>query len=103
MSQQAITFNIKGIKCDNENCDWCDMEADFIPEKWLNHPCPKCGANLFTQADHDAMQKMFKAAAVINAVVDLAESPLAEEVKTFAVDMDGSGEVKFTPSTEATK
>ena len=46
---KAITHEIKGIKCDSIKCDYKDMDAEFIPEKWLNAPCPKCGSNLFTE------------------------------------------------------
>jgi len=46
-----------GIKCDC--CDFKDDSIQFedYPE-WLNKPCPKCGANLLTQADFDTTQKL---------------------------------------------
>jgi len=45
---------IKGIKCDNPDCDFVDDSVtwddyDKTVSEWLNRPCPKCGTNLLTQ------------------------------------------------------
>lgn len=64
--EDAIEYTIKGIKCDNPKCNWEDNEAEFIPENWLNVPCPECGANLFTQASWDQMKTMQKFIDAIN-------------------------------------
>lgn len=63
---KAITFNIKGIKCDSPICGWKDMSVEFDPDKFLNMPCPQCGWNLFTQADYNTMKRMFRVARIIN-------------------------------------
>lgn len=68
---KAIVHEIKGIKCDNPDCGWCDMEAEFLPEKWLNVPCPDCGSNLFTEAAYEQMKTTI---AMINAINEMAKS-----------------------------
>ena len=53
-----------GVQCDN--CDYKEeYEVDFSAsyqkglKKYLNKPCPKCGANLLTKKDYtDAVQLM---------------------------------------------
>lgn len=47
---------IKGLMCDNPSCDYRDdtiLREDY--EKYINYPCPKCGAPLLTQKDYDAV------------------------------------------------
>ena len=42
-------FNIKGIKCDNPNCNFVDMSVSFESYKhYVNALCPYCGQNLLT-------------------------------------------------------
>ncbi len=43
---QPINLIIKGIKCDNPNCDFRDESVGFeVYEKYLNKPCPKTSGN----------------------------------------------------------
>lgn len=90
MMMEAITFDVQGIKCDNPECDYEDMEADFDMEKFHNAPCPKCGANLFTDEDYNKMKFMLELAGVINKHV----TPKPDD-KVLAVElkMDGSGSI----------
>ena len=62
----AITMSVKGIKCDNPECDWDDMNAEFDPEKWLDVPCPKCGANLFTKDAYDQLKAIMSIMEYVN-------------------------------------
>lgn len=62
-----VDMIIKGIKCDNPNCDFVDMDIPFEDyDNWLNKPCPKCGANLLTQKDYDACKIMMKISGFLN-------------------------------------
>lgn len=57
-----------GLKCDNPNCDFVDMSIAIEDyDKWLNKPCPKCGANLLTQEDYDAIKMMLVLAKLVQA------------------------------------
>lgn len=90
--RKAITFDIKGIKCDNKACGWSDMSAKFDPEFWLNKPCPSCGSNLFTQADYDAMMRMFRIARVFNFIfAPLMLISKRTRTRAIPVEMDGTG------------
>lgn len=45
--KEASNVIVKGIKCDNPECDFKDMSVNFEDYKnWVNRPCPKCGTNL---------------------------------------------------------
>ena len=92
----AISFDIKGIKCDNKACGWSDMTVAFEPEKYLNAPCPMCGSNLFTQADYDKMKKMFIMAAAVNRFAKKFHWLFKwGKRKTFEVNMNGSGKTNI--------
>ena len=98
---EAITIEIKGIKCDNPKCDYTnpDVEREDYKE-FLNAQCPKCGDNLLTDADMDAVIAMEKMAVVMNeafAWVDEDELNTKTVEKTVEIDvkMDGSGTMEF--------
>lgn len=88
---QAIQYNISGLKCDAAACDYEDNEARFENyEQYLNAPCPKCGANLLTEADLAAVKAIMAGADWLNQVVgDVSESK--GQVVNIRFDMDGSG------------
>jgi hypothetical protein len=46
-------LEIHGLKCDTPTCDWRDDTIAFEDyEKYINHPCPKCGASVLTSEDY---------------------------------------------------
>ena len=87
----AIEASIKGLRCDAPDCDYSDMDIDVEEySKYIDAPCPDCGANLLTQADYDLVQSIMEITDVINVAfdgVDLEEG----EIETLTVSMDGSG------------
>ena len=94
---KPITIEIKGIKCDNPKCDYTnpDVEREDYKE-FLNAPCPKCGDNLLTQADMDAITEMEEMAVVMNeAFAWVDEDELNTKTVGVEVKMDGSGTMEF--------
>lgn len=96
MVDKAISFDIRGIKCDAKGCGWRDDLAEFDPDKYLNAPCPSCGSNLFTPADYKAMKRMFRVASLINKIA----APFIRKSKdkrkiAIPCNMDGSGKIKL--------
>lgn len=62
-----LRVQIRGIKCDNPNCDFSDMTVKYEDyDKWLNKPCPKCGHNLLKQRDYDECKLYMKIASLFN-------------------------------------
>lgn len=56
---EILKFEVSGIKCDTKGCGWSDTSVlviDYLD--WVNKPCPDCGGNLLTEADHIATIKM---------------------------------------------
>lgn len=91
---KAISFDIKGIKCDNPHCGWKDMTVEFDADKYLNAPCPKCGCNLFTEKDYRALKCMYRIAGIINFIFwPFVWS--SKKRKQFKCNMDGSGIIKI--------
>ena len=88
---QAIQYDITGLKCDATDCDYEDDDAKFEDyERYLNAPCPKCGANLLTEADLVAVKAIMAGADWLNLMVgDVTETD--GEVVNIRMDMDGSG------------
>jgi len=94
--EQAVEVGISGIKCDAEECDFEDntVTLDNYPE-WINRECPKCGANLLTQADYDTVLEMLGLVDALNVSFDGFDmSDLGEEV-SFSVKMKGDGSVEL--------
>lgn len=79
---KAIVTHIQGIKCDNKDCDFKDMSVSYEDyPKWINKPCPKCGANLLTVHDYKVcrtvitLSKLFRNIKVpeekVNTIMDI--------------------------------
>ena len=85
-----------GIKCDNPECDYTDPNVSIEEYgEWLNKPCPKCSANLLTQADYDNVQAIIAAVSAINKVFPVPEG-YEDEPKVFMhISMDGTGKMDF--------
>jgi hypothetical protein len=91
---KAIEYHISGLKCDVEGCGYTDDDAKFEDyPKYLNKPCPKCGANLLTEADLKATQALTSMADWVNALG--IEASAGSEYMNVEVNMDGSGVPKF--------
>ncbi|MGE7650499.1 hypothetical protein ACQKM1_22390 [Peribacillus frigoritolerans] len=87
-----VELNIYGIKCDS--CDFNDMavQVNDYPE-WVNKPCPKCNANLLTEADYKNVKLLIKLAEITNII--LPKNSSDEEKVTMTVEMNGTGEMDF--------
>jgi hypothetical protein len=101
---KAMDYKILGIKCDAPGCDFKDPTVSFDNYKlWLNKPCPKCGANLLTQADYDTCLYIIKIARILNTPgikhIYILFNFLFGRRKLikFKGEMNGTGEVNFKP------
>ena len=92
--KQAAELNIKGIKCDNPNCDYRNDKVRFEDyEKWLNKPCPKCVANLLTKEDLEMTKSLIEVANIANRVLPKKNNE-EERIKAI-IEMNGTGRVDF--------
>lgn len=92
--EERIMVNVKGLKCDNPDCDYVDMEIPFEDyPNWINAPCPKCGSNLLTQQDYDATVFLFEKAKMFKEISEPID-PNIPLVKMKA-HFNGSGHVDF--------
>ena len=91
---QAVNLNIKGIKCDNENCDYRDDTVDFKDYgPWLNKPCPKCGTSLLTEEDLNSLTLMVNVGNICNGLIP--DVPEDTPKVTITAEMNGTGKVKL--------
>lgn len=91
---QAVKINVGGIKCDNKDCDFKDMDVKFddYPD-WLNKPCPKCGSNLLTEQDYFAIKTMIELTAIINETMpDVPD----EQLFKISVELNGDGKARVS-------
>lgn len=91
-------LDIRGIKCDNEECDFVDMDIkreDY--DSWLNRPCPQCGSNLLTEKDYNLIKRLEKIASLINSIFPKNENATIES--RISIELDGSGLIKDTKTT----
>ena len=86
----AIQTKIKGIKCDAPACTYRDNSVGFDQyAEYLNKPCPKCGANLLTQADLDFIKTLLDLSLTLSEIIGPVESSEPETHINF--EFDGSG------------
>ena len=89
--KQAITASVRGIRCDTPGCGYKKPNVTFKQyPKYLNKPCPQCGANLLTQEDVDFIAFLLGLTLVVNNVIGPVEDT-GEPRATLRVHMDGSG------------
>lgn len=92
---KAIEFEIKGLKCDNKECDYTDMNVPFEDyEACVGKPCPKCGESLLTKED-------FMSCSIIHTMIDnlnkfLPATPEGSKIATAMMNMQGDGSVSFS-------
>lgn len=90
----------EGLKCDEKGCgyaDWTIKSEDY--HKHVNHPCPKCGSNLLTQADYDtfiAMEKVLNHPVLIwiNKIFNILTLGLFSGIRTEVI-FNGSGKISY--------
>lgn len=93
--KDAIEINVGGIKCDNPKCDYRNDKIELEDyEKWVNKPCPKCGENLFTKIDLENTMRLVNITKMINNILPKSEDN--EETSTMTVEMNSTGEMKFS-------
>lgn len=84
-----------GLKCDTPSCDFVDMSITIEEyDEWLNAPCPKCGANLLTQEDLDAVKMII----ALSKLVKLSEyeNKGVDGEATLHFNFDGTGNVEMS-------
>lgn len=95
---KPITHHVQGIKCDAPGCGWRDDEAHFDMKtygaEWLGVPCPKCGSNLYTEADYRFIKSFIRVSRVINFLFGWM-MPKGSKRANYVVEMDGSGLPNF--------
>lgn len=92
--KSALEMEIKGIKCDNPNCDFSDMDVKVEEySEWVNKPCPKCGENLLTEVDFRNTQFLLEIVKVANKIYPKLDDN--EPTTKMEVKMDGSGDIDF--------
>lgn len=97
--KKPLSLDIKGIKCDNKNCDYDEPNVSAEDyHQWLNKPCPKCGTNLLTQADFKVVASMIKAVTFLSRFLPKIEG---EEMVTISIDMDGTGSIQIGGKNDA--
>lgn len=90
--KDAATLKIRGLKCDADDCEYVDMEIkveDYAAH--VNEACPRCGANLLTEADYAAVQALIAAVAITNYQL----GPVADGAITrpVSISFDGTGAI----------
>ena len=87
-----IQYELNGLECDK--CDWKDESIpldDF--EKWLDKPCPKCGAVVLTHEQLGQLNMMIEIADVLNQL-DMDIDP-NDPMMDMNIKIDGSANIKL--------
>jgi len=53
---EFFKMEAKGLRCDNPYCEYKDATVERKDyEKYINFPCPSCGASILTLEDYNAL------------------------------------------------
>lgn len=90
-----IVTDVHGVKCDNPGCGWSDMT---VPRSnlaaWRNARCPRCAANLLTDADWKTLRRIECAIAALNLLLFWVKPPKPTgQCHRTSVLFDGTGKV----------
>jgi hypothetical protein len=94
---KAIELVVEGLRCDAPGCGYTQnyprgSSVDF--EAWLNAPCPKCGANLCTEADLRVLRGIRRFTRILNRLLwPLTLFSRKQKAVTFDLGMDGTGKI----------
>jgi hypothetical protein len=102
----AVKLGLKGIKCDSPGCGFVENDTESLSEiiaQYMNMPCPKCGANLLTEADAKSLTKIRRITILINILafpfmVVIVPFQLLFRKKRYdhyRIEMDGTGDIKI--------
>jgi hypothetical protein len=92
------------VKCDAEDCGFTTAHnvASHHLYKYLNTKCPRCGANLLTQADYDNVIMINKVLCnpIVRALNWIGIKLAPNSKKQYRVTMKGTGEMEIKSYTE---
>ncbi len=90
--REPTQVNIYGIKCDAPGCGYTNMNAEFgNGKKWLNVPCPRCGAPLLTRRDYNAIRIVLWLSRLVNKV--FGKVPNNSKLTHVPLTLKGDGTV----------
>ena len=72
--QPVALMTCRGLKCDAPGCDYKEKTTELTAEAIMaaiGRPCPKCGANLLTAEDAQAMLSLQAVAAAARTLLNI--------------------------------
>lgn len=89
-----IKMTVSGLQCDVPGCGYNDptiKEEEY--EKYIDYPCPTCGAKLLTRADYELVKSVRDQITELNKQdLDLS-NPLNKIKYSAKLKSDGSGHI----------
>ncbi len=85
--RDAIQWGSIKLKCDANGCDHVEL-VESINAGLVGKPCPKCGANLLTEEDHSASERMVEVVALINGFIGKVDVPEGIEPSRIAASFN---------------
>lgn len=86
---EAVSITNGNLICDATGCDYAEpLENIPPPASLIGKRCPKCGANLLTEADYNAGQQLLAMFANINAEI----GPIEESGKAIKLSLNPRAE-----------
>lgn len=93
-----IELDVQRIKCDNPDCDYIENIVIKNYKDWIDEPCPKCGAPLYTEKDHQAMMTIKRLIKVINSFPSFSKDKKLRY--RIQMEMNGTGNIEFSKAEE---
>lgn len=89
-----LILHVSDLKCDARDCDYYEHNVsheDYY--KWIEHPCPKCGASLLTFEDYNKVERMKETINKLDCKCTRWLARLSKRFtkKKYKVEMNGTG------------
>ena len=86
-----------GLKCDNPNCDYEDMNIKIEDYKnWVEKPCPKCGWVLLTKKDYKVSMWLHRIIRFLNFILPKRDENDTENLSIRSVKFKGNEDPRIT-------
>lgn len=100
MSDKAFNLTGGGIKCDTEGCDYKNSSVAFEDiGEYVDRACPKCGGNLLTREDYQALTELHSIVDALNSFELVQPDPSSKRVQA-ELKMKGDGTIEMGNITE---
>jgi len=99
-----LEITAHGLKCDAPGCCYRRNDVNMKDyKKWIDVPCPRCGAPLLTKADALAMKRLLRFTRIVNLIPQFIIRRIDSRIFESKIRMRGDGSITVTDIKEVSE